>query len=104
MHTSSGRNQLITGVRQDEVMTKQSIARAPFYLLAVILGTYLSSGQSLAHHVAYVSVSLFATYMSQRDRGTEILPVSHLPVQHPAHDDDRVTTLAHVEELLSAAS
>lgn len=85
-------------------MTKRFLSQVSFYSVAVALGLYLANGQSANVHVAYVSTSLFATFMSRRRTSSVPAPVSHMPDRDLAPDDRRVMTMAHVEELLSHAS
>lgn len=85
-------------------MTKRFVSQVSFYFVAVVLGMYLSNGLSLTSHVVYVSVSVFATFMSQRRQAPVTATVSRLPDTPPNPDELRIVTIAHVEDLLSHAS
>lgn len=85
-------------------MTTRYLSQVIFYSAATALGTYLANGQSVMVHVVYVSTSVFATFMSQRRTSPTPASVSRLPEPGFAHDDSRVMTMAHVEEMLSHAS
>jgi len=88
----------------DEPMTKRFISQVSFHSAAVVLALYLANGLSVTSHVVYLSVAVSATFMSQRRQETVTAPVSHLPEASATHEDHRVMTLAHVEDMLSHAS
>lgn len=85
-------------------MTKRFVSQASFYTVALALGTYLSNGLSLTARVVYASVSVFATFMSQRGHVPVTAAVSRLPEPSPNPVDLRIETIAQVEDLLSRVS
>lgn len=85
-------------------MNKRFLSQASFHSAAFVLGMYLADGMSVTVHVAYVTVALFASYMSQRRPAAAPTAVTHLPAFAPVDDEERIMTKAQVEEMLSHAS
>lgn len=91
-------------------MLKKFLVQTLFYSAALLTAVYLADGQSIRWHVVFVSVSILATFMSQRESvaGQRQPVLQSIENASPLEDalpfSDHEITRAHVEELLSHAS